>query len=160
MLFRSLQDFQFWMTCFPTLTADQWLIVLRYALLGLPFFFICGFTTNYLADVTLDNVSGIKDTLITMVINASGIWLCCLVSNVLTYTGILEGRSFSSFLLTYGTIVFVPISVFVARRCYQITKNVWVGTFVNSMLLAWMIVGVSGTNGAYVAQTWFGNFLG
>ena len=155
-----LQDFQFWMTCFPTLTADQWLIVLRYALLGLPFFFICGFTTNYLADVTLDNVSGIKDTLITMVINASGIWLCCLVSNVLTYTGILEGRSFSSFLLTYGTIVFVPISVFVARRCYQITKNVWVGTFVNSMLLAWMIGGVSGTNGAYVAQTWFGNFLG
>lgn len=155
-----LQDFQFWMTCFTTLTADQWFIVIRYALLGLPFFFICSLTANYLSDITLSKFSGIKDTLITVVMNASGIWLCCLISNVLSYSGILVGKTFSSFLLTYGTIVFVPISVFIERRTYQITKNVWVGAFVNSMLLAWMLVGVSGTNGAYVAQTWLSNFLG
>ena len=72
----------------------------------------------------------------------------------------MPGKSVTSFLLTYGAVLFLPILTFVSRKAYQLTKTVWVGTFVNTILMAWMLVCMSGTNGSYVPQTWITNFLG
>ncbi len=80
--------------------------------------------------------------------------------NIVDYSAIMPGKSITSFMLTYGAIIYLPIMTFVSRKAYQITKNIWVGTFVSSILMAWMLVCASGTNGMYVAQTWISNFLG
>ncbi|MBS6864320.1 MAG: dienelactone hydrolase family protein [Ruthenibacterium sp.] len=154
------QDFRIWQIQFSPLTADQWLIVVRYALLALPFMLITNITSNYLADVTSGNRRPNVDALINVAITVAGVWLLCGITHIVDYSAIMPGKSITSFMLTYGAIIYLPIMTFVSRKAYQITKNIWVGTFVSSILMAWMLVCASGTNGMYVAQTWISNFLG
>lgn len=121
---------------------------------------ITNITSNYLADVTSGNRRPNVDALINVAITVAGVWLLCGITHIVDYSAIMPGKSITSFMLTYGAIIYLPIMTFVSRKAYQITKNIWVGTFVSSILMAWMLVCASGTNGMYVAQTWISNFLG
>ena len=154
------QDFRIWMVMFSPLTADQWLIVIRYALLVLPFMFITNVTTNFLGDVSKGKKSDNLDVLVTVAIAVAGVWALAGVTHIVDYSGLTPGQSITSFMLTYGAIIYLPIMTFISRKIYQATKNVWIGTFVSSLLLAWMLVCMSGTNSMYVPQTWITNFLG
>lgn len=154
------QDFRIWQIQFSPLTADQWLIVIRYALLALPFMLINNITSNYLADATAGKRSPTADALINVAITVAGVWLLCGVTHIVDYSGITPGHSITSFMQTYGAIIYLPIMTFISRKAYQITKNIWLGSFVSSLLMAWMLVCVSGTNGMYIPQTWITNFLG
>jgi hypothetical protein len=155
-----LQDFRMWMVSFGTMKTEHWVMAIPYAILAIPFYIITNLTTNYLSDVTMGKKSEAKDIFLTVIMNCISIWALCAYSNMLSYTGLLVGKAFNSFQLTYGIIVLLPIMVFITRKCYLKTKNIWTGTFVNSLLLAWMLVSVSGTNAFYVAQNWLSNFLG
>lgn len=154
------QDMRIWMVMFSPLTADQWFIVLRYALLALPFMFITNITSNYLADVTAGKKRPNIDALVTVAISVAGVWALCGITHIVDYAALMPGKSITSFMLTYGAIIYLPIMTFISRKAYQLTKNVWVGTFVSSLLLAWMLVCMSGTNGMYIPQTWLSNFIG
>lgn len=154
------QDFRIWMVMFSPLTADQWLIVIRYALLVLPFMFITNVTTNFLGDVSKGKKSDNLDALVTVAIAVAGVWALAGVTHIVDYSGLTPGQSITSFMLTYGAIIYLPIMTFISRKIYQVTKTVWIGTFVSSLLLAWMLVCMSGTNSMYVPQTWITNFLG
>lgn len=154
------QDFRLWMVMFSPLTADQWLIVARYALLILPFMFLTNLATNYLSDMTIGKKSPALDVVITIALAVAGVWALCGITHIVDYGGFMPGKSVTSFLLTYGAVLFLPILTFVSRKAYQLTKTIWVGTFVNTLLMAWLLVCVSGTNGSYVPQTWITNFLG
>lgn len=154
------QDFRLWMVMFSPLTADQWLIVARYALLILPFMFVTNLATNYLSDMTIGKKGTTLDVVITVALAVAGVWALCGITHIVDYSGMMPGKSVTSFLLTYGAVLFLPILTFVSRKAYQLTKTVWVGTFVNTILMAWMLVCMSGTNGSYVPQTWITNFLG
>ena len=154
------QDYRIWQVSFATLTADQWQLVFHYALLALPFMFISSITTNYLSDVTLAGKKPAVDALITVAMAVAGVWLLCGISIIVDYAALSPGKSISSFMLTYGAILFLPIMTFVNRKAYQLTKNVWLGTFVSSLILGWTLVCMHGTNGSYVPQTWITNFFG
>lgn len=154
------QDYRIWQVSFATLTADQWQLVFHYALLALPFMFISSITTNYLSDVTLAGKKPAVDVLITVAMAVAGVWLLCGISIIVDYAALSPGKSISSFMLTYGAILFLPIMTFVNRKAYQLTKNVWLGTFVSSLILGWTLVCMHGTNGSYVPQTWITNFFG
>ncbi len=123
------QDYRIWQVSFATLTADQWQLVFHYALLALPFMFISSITTNYLSDVTLAGKKPAVDVLITVAMAVAGVWLLCGISILVDYAALSPGKSISSFMLTYGAILFLPIMTFVNRKAYQLTKNVWLGTF-------------------------------
>ena len=98
--------------------------------------------------------------LITVAMAVAGVWLLCGISIIVDYAALSPGKSISSFMLTYGAILFLPIMTFVNRKAYQLTKNVWLGTFVSSLILGWTLVCMHGTNGSYVPQTWITNFFG
>jgi len=152
------QDFRFWMTAFGQLKANHWMYVASYAVLVLPWFIIISLGMNYVSEKTMGNSK--LDVLLTVIINSAGIWLCCLINYICAYGGLKTGALFSSFLLTYGAIVLVPINCFVIRKSYKLTKNIWFGAIAVSLLAGWMIVSISGMNGSYVATTWLSNFLG
>ena len=132
----------------------------RYALLILPFMFLTNLATNYLSDMTIGKKSPALDVVITIALAVAGVWALCGITHIVDYGGFMPGKSVTSFLLTYGAVLFLPILTFVSRKAYQLTKTIWVGTFVNTLLMAWLLVCVSGTNGSYVPQTWITNFLG
>ena len=153
------QDFRFWMVAFGQLKANHWMYVFSYAALMLPCFFILSMVINYLSDgMGLRNSA--RDVLAVVVVNSAGIWLCCLISFVMAYAGIKTDNLFSSFILTYGTLLSVPINVFIMRKTYDISRNVWAGVFACALLNAWLLVSVSGMNGMYIPQSWMSVFLG
>lgn len=154
------QDFRIWQVSFATLTADQWQLVLNYALLAFPFMFISSITTNYLSDATLSGKKAGMDLSMTIALTVVGVWLLCGISNIVDYAALTPGKSLSSFMLTYGAILFLPIMTFVNRKAYQMTKNIWLGAFVSSLILGWTLVCMQGTNGSYVPQSWITNFFG
>jgi len=154
------QDFRLWTIAFSPMKAEHWFIALRYFILALPFYFITSMTTNYIADATIGKQSQSKDILMTVLLSSVSIWFLCALTNFLSYSGIKTDGVFSSFMTTYGVIIFFPLTSFISRKAYLITKTIWIGVFVNSMLLAWSLVSFSGTNASYVPQTWLSNFLG
>lgn len=153
------QDFRFWMVALGQLKANHWMYVITYGLLMLPAFFILSLTINYLSDSTLGSNGGWKDLALTIVVNSVGIWLCCLINFIMAYGGLKTDDLFSTFILTYGTLLSVPINVFIIRKAYKMTHTVWLGSFLCSMINAWLLVSVSGMNGMYIPQTWVSNFL-
>lgn len=151
------QDYRFWMTAFGQLKANHWMYVASYGLLLLPWFIILSFGMNYLSDRVL---GGKWDVPITVVVNSAGIWLCCLVNCVMAYCGLKTDDLFSSFILSYGALLLVPINCFVMRKSYKMTRNIWFGAVACSLLGAWLIVSISGMNGSYIPTTWMSSFLG
>lgn len=99
-----------------------------------------------------------KDTIITVVTNSLGIWLCCLVNIVLAKTS-YDGTLFSSFICSYQFLLCVPITVYISRKLYNMTKNIWAGAALNTFVIVWSMMCTLGINDVYYGQTWVSNFL-
>ena len=156
------QDYRFWLTIVGKMKADSWIYAFNYGIVILPCFLIFGMGINY---TIRKDIPEWKDTLNTVLINSSGIWLCCLVNFIVTCIG-FKGSSaggpakfFASFSLTYGVLIWVPINVYITRKMYILTKSVWVGALLNTMLIAWSLASTVGVNDLYTAQSWLSNFL-
>lgn len=138
------QDFRFWQTQFPVMKNDRWSIVPSYAFLHyLPCFFVIGMAINY---TVRDDIPEWKDTLLTVLINSAGIWLCCLVNYLVlrSNTPGVTANYFATFITYYYTLLFVPINVYVTRKMYKLTNSIWAGAFLNCLISAWSIVATVG----------------
>lgn len=143
------QDFRFWMAVFSEMKIEYWRYVWRYALCMLPFFLLIGASTNY---TIRTDIPQWKDTLITVVINSLGVFLCCLVNYLmLSYADTL----WSTFISTYGMLIIVPVTVYITRKMYLVTRSIWLGAVTNSLLVAWSFCSAMGLNCMmYNAQNW------
>ncbi len=137
------QDFRFWQTQFPVMKNNLWAYVPSYALSYLPCFLIIGMAVNY---TVRDDIPEWLDTLLTVIINSAGIWLCCLVNYFVlrSNTPGVTANYFATFITYYYTLLFVPINVYVTRRMFKITNSVWAGAIVNSLISAWSIIATVG----------------
>ena len=77
------EQYRFWMTSFGIMKADYWFIVLKYALVLFPIYFVIGAAVNY---TKRTDIPEWRDTLITVVVNSLGVWLCCLVNYLIMRT--------------------------------------------------------------------------
>lgn len=154
------QDFRWWMTAYTELKANHWWYVITYGAILLPFFLLISMGLNYLSDRTLKGRKPWQDLLITVLVNSAGLWLLWAVSTGLAYTGVTQGYLFTSFILTYGALLTVPINVFVLRASYLKTRTIWTGAVIASLMVAWLLVSTSGMNGSWIPQTWLSVFLG
>lgn len=142
-------DFRFWMAVFAEMKTEYWRYVWRFAICMVPFFLLIGASTNY--SIRTD-IPQWQDTLITVVVNSLGVYLCCLV-NYLMLTG--ADTLWSTFISTYGMLVIVPVTVYITRKMYLVTKSIWLGALVNSLLVAWSFCSAMGLNCMmYNAQGW------
>ena len=154
-----LQDFRFWQVAFESMKVEYWVYAARYCILIFPFMLASNIATNFLSNSLMLGKPKWLDVLLTVLINIAGVYLLCCVSVALDYSG-TRTSSISSFMLTYGAILFMPLMTLVNRRAFQMTNNVWIGTFASMFLMAWMLVSVSGLNANYVPQNWIGVFFG
>jgi hypothetical protein len=152
------QDYRFWMASFGELRVEHWALVWRYTLLTLPFFLVIGAGMNY---TTRSDIPEWRDTLYTVIINSSGIWLCCLINQFLVYSGLLQGALFSSFISSYGMLVIVPVTVYITRKMYNLTNSIWLGAVMNALLISWTLISSAGMScDFYYGQTLLSNLLG
>lgn len=153
------QDFRLWQTMFTQMKLEYWGILPRYFVTFIPCFLILGMATNY--NVRSD-IPEWRDTINTVIINSLGIWLCCLINwfVMMNKTPGGEAQFFASFITYYYTLLYVPITVYISRKFYKLTNNVWVGTFVNSFMASWFLVSSTGINFAYAGTTFAEIFFG
>ena len=148
------QDFRFWMAVFTEMKAEYWIYLPNYTICMLPFFLLIGASTNY---TIRDDIAEWKDTLITVIVNSLGVYICCLVNYMMLVNA---DTLWSSFISTYGMLVVVPITVYITRKMYKLTNSIWLGALVNSMLVSWSICSSVGLNcNLYNAQTWISSFF-
>lgn len=149
------QDYRCWMAVFSEMRAEYWRYLWRFAVIMIPSFLVIGAATNY--SVRTD-IPQWKDTLITVVVNSMGVWLLALVNYLILLSG---GEMFSSFISSYGFLVIVPITVYITRKMFLLTKNIWYGALINAFLLAWSIISSCGLHcDFFYGQNWLSAFLG
>ncbi len=142
------QDFRLWTTQFTHLSVDSWFIVLRYAVFFVPVFLL----TGSVSVLTLrEDAPAWKDDLAAVVVGSAGVWIC-LACDLLSYLA-WTGRSFSPFTCSYSMLLLVPLTVLINRRLYRRTNSVWLGAFVNALLIAWVLVCSNGTSDMYYGNT-------
>ena len=148
------EDYRFWMAVFGEMKIEYWRYVWRFALCMTPCFLLIGASTNY--SVRKD-IADWKETLITIVINSLGVYLCCLVNILMLYG---KDVLWSTFISTYGMLVIVPLTVYITRKMYNITHSIWLGALTNSFLISWSFCSAMGLNCmVYHPQTWITNFF-
>ena len=148
------EDFRLWMMVFTEMKAELWALVWKFALMMFPSFLLIGAATNY---TVRTDIPEWLDTLISVVVNSLGVWLLCLV-NYISYAG--SNALFSNFTSSYGFIIFVPLTVYVTRKMYKVTNNIWIAAALNALLLSWSICSCTGYNTSlFPEQTWVGNFF-
>lgn len=140
------------MTAFEEMKAEYWAMILTFAVTMFVQYLVIGAVLNYPAG---GNLSEGKDLVISIIANSLGVWLCCLI-NFLVLKG--SGTVFSNWTSSYGFLLFVPITVYISKRMYQITKSIWLGAATNSLLLSWMMISTIGYN-VYYAQYGISNFF-
>lgn len=143
------QEFKFWTLAFLPLKGENWGYVVTYAIAFFPGLFLAGAAQNY---TVRTDIPQWKDTLRSVIINSAGVWLCCLISIVVMFT---TGGNFSNFIGTYNIVLIVPITAYISRKCFNMTKSIWLGSFVNALLVAWSAVGYVGMNDTYVPMGFF-----
>lgn len=151
------QDFRIWQTAFSQMKAENWAIVLKYAIVLLPLYFCISCGINYMVRTDIPEW---KDTLITVVLNTLPIWICCLINYIVAQSTPFTGRFFSDFLSSYSFLGLIPIITYINRRMYKATNSIWSSTFVCTLLVAWCIVSSLGTGDIYYSQNWLGNLIG
>lgn len=149
------EDYRFWMASFQEMRAEHWSKVWIHALFMFPSFLLIGASVNY--SVRTD-IPEWKDTLITVVMNSLGVWLLCAINFILLKAGATS--IFSDFKLTYGFVFFVPLTLYLTRKCYKITHNIWHGAALCSLMLTWALFPSQGYHSfSYMGQHWVGNFF-
>lgn len=151
------QDYRFWMTSFGEMRAELWFIAARYALMFAPMYLLMGAVTNY---TVRNDIAEWKDTFINVIIGSLGVWLCCAVDLLLCKFGNYNGNHFAAFTCSYSMLLYVPITVVISRKLYNITKNIWTGAFVNAVFLAWSFTAAQTLSDSYFGQNILSVFLG
>lgn len=142
------QDFRFWQTMFTEMKIEHWLVALPYVAVFLVMYLIIGMSINYGAESVL---SGRKEIVLTVVINSIGVSLLCLFCYIMWFVN-WTGAAISDFTLSYSMLLFVPVTVYITRKMYKVTNSVWLGAFINAVLLAWTLVSSAGIADNYYGQ--------
>ena len=69
------------------------------------------------------------------------------------------GKGFSLFTCTYDMVLLLPVLTYFTRKFYRMTKSVWFGAFLNSLLVAWNLVSSTGINDRFYAIGFFSRFF-
>ena len=150
------QDYRWWMCVFTEMKVYHWTQVLRYFVIMIPFNLVVSAATNY----TVSDLKPKKawlDTALTVVAGSAGVWL----NHMVNMFGVhVMNVQLSEATICGGLIMFVPLSVYIARKTYRLTGSIWTGAFINSFLVGWTWVsGISITN-TYMGATFLEKLLG
>ena len=150
------QDFRFWQTQFTDMRIGDWFVALPYVVMFTFCYFIMGLAVNYGART---DISEKKEMLLTVVVNSLGVWGLSLFCYVMWFVN-WKGAAISDFTLSYSMQLFVPLTVYISRKLYKMTNSVWLGSFVNAMLLSWTLVCSAGIADIYYGQSIFAILFG
>lgn len=150
------EDYRLWMTAFGEVKMENWFEMLPYIICVFPCYVVISAAINY---TVRDDIPAWKDTLIVVAVNSLGaliVWAINAIHNGFFFVG----TEWSSFTCSYNMLLMIPLTVYIMRKTYKMTNNVWLGAGMNTMIVVWTIA-CSGHNPmVYMPQNWLANLLG
>ena len=157
------QDLRFWDTGVKDMLPQNWMLCLRFGIIILPTFVIASILVN--AGRMTDMKEG-TNTLLQMGIASVGIYAMALWSYgtcYLTYSSTGVGNAPAiAFISTWAMLINLPLFAFISRKMYQISGSIWLGSFVNTWMVCWMMCSGQSSTSYYLltnfATKWLGIF--
>lgn len=150
------QDYRLWMCIFTVMKPEHWFQGLRYFVIAIPFFVAISIAVNL---NSVEKPKPVLDDIITVIAGSIGVWAVCAINALYIYGGFADTQ-FSNFFTTYGFIIYIPITVVIARGMYRLTHNVWSGAFLNGFLLMWTWMSSISSTSCYVGETVLRRIIG
>lgn len=149
------QDFRLWMAGLSDMKVEWWTVGCHYFIILAPMYLIIGAGVNFTIRTDWPEW---KDTLVTVLVNSVGVWLCCLL-NILIARASYNGTLFSSFICSYQFLFWVPLTTYISRKMYKITGNIWSGALLNAAIITWAMMSALGVNDDYFGPYAVSNFF-
>ena len=155
------QDYRWWMCVFTEMKLIHWAQAVRYFVFLFPAFLVICSAINY----TYTNDSKLNptvDMILTVIVGSLGVF----INNWVNLIGLYSTTApFTVTLISQASIagallLFVPITVYIARKTYKLTGSVWTGTFLNALLAAWAWTSAISSTNVYMGTTFLQQFLG
>lgn len=149
------QHYRLWMSAFDVMSMARICAWVRYSLLALPLFFV---------NACLVNIGKMKDMreganlLLCTVINVAGVLLAAIINYGYMYATNL-GPITPFFCTQWSLLLMIPVTTIISRLLFNKTHSIWLGSFTNAMLIAWMWVSVSDTS-IYTGASVVARYLG
>lgn len=149
------QDFRLWMAALSDMKVEWWTVGLHYFIILAPMYLIISAGINF---TIRTDIPEWLDTLLTVLINSVGVWLCCLLNIIIARTA-YDGTLFSSFHCSYQFLFWVPLTTYVSRKLYKLTGNIWSGALLNAAVITWAMMSALGVNDSYFGPYAISNFF-
>ncbi len=155
------QDYRLWMCVFTDMQLIHWPQAIRYLIFLIPAFFVTSCAVNY---IDFKENKFISSIIVAVLIGSAGV----LINHFIHVIGLYTGSDASTFTIklisegsiTGGLIIYVPLTIFIAKITHKLTGSVWMGTLLNSFLTAWMWVSAISSTNVYMGTTFAERFFG
>ena len=142
--FFAKSDFRLWVIAGRVMTKTQFLTWTGYLVFFLIFYLINSMVVN---SGRMRNMSTAKNLIICALFNGAGVFLF----EVFVYayeliTGQMVWYSFGKDYFLYAVVLYpmiivLPLAAVYARKLYEKTGSVWLGSLINTMIFTWLVVG-------------------
>lgn len=142
--FFAKSDFRLWVIAGRVMTKTQFLTWAGYLVFFLIFYLINSMVVN---SGRMRNMSTTKNLIICALFNGVGVFLF----EVFVYayeliTGQMVWYSFGKDYFLYAVVLYpmlvvLPLAAVYARKLYEKTGSVWLGSLINTMIFTWFVVG-------------------
>ena len=140
------EDYRFWNAIFTDMKVEYWWLMAKFALV----IFVQSLAMAALNNYTLrTDIPEWKDNLFTVLFGSVGVWLCCIVNYITLHAG---KPAFCNWNSAYGMLILVPVTTYLSRKIYRLTKNIWLAALLNTLLVSYSIVSTNGY-GDYIRQS-------
>lgn len=129
------QDYRFWLIGFTNMTLEQFGSWARYFIVSIVPFLISGLLIN--SGRMRDMKEG-WNTLLVVLFSALGLLVLVAIDYSYMYTKDMGLYFGYKWVYMIGLVFLVPINTYITRKMYNISGSVWLGSFVNAALVAWL----------------------
>lgn len=134
-------DYRFWMAGYEVMNPSQAFAGVRFMIVLLPMFLLSGIFIN--SGRMTDMPEG-KNTALNVWISVAGMLLVAIVMYTISVTMDIPTPCYF-FCTNFAALLLVPVAAYISRKMYNISGSVWLGAFINAMLLAWLWVSMTDT---------------
>ncbi|HIS44667.1 MAG TPA: hypothetical protein IAB47_04775 [Candidatus Scatomorpha merdigallinarum] len=152
------QDYRLWMCVFTELQPLHWAHMVKYFVMMVPLYFVISMSVNF-GDNRERPKHPVLSLAVIIVVGSLGVYLNHIINNIVLFANDAPNM-FSEFTMSGGLLIFVPISIYIARQTYRLTGSIWTGAFLNTILTAWMWTSAISCTNVYWGTTFIEKVLG
>ena len=143
------EDFRFWMFMVTEMKVEYWFIMLKYTIIFIIPYLIIGANVNYSFRTDMPEW---KEDLLCVFFASVGVWALCLFSYLNSALNPNVTALFSNFIVSYQLNFWVPVTTYILRKMYRMTKNLWPGAIFCSLIISWSMASEIGAHTYYIGQ--------